>query len=31
MFATDSFDDLGKISRVAPGSKVYFRLLTPAF
>lgn len=31
MFATDSFDDLGKISRVAPSSKVYFRLLTPAF
>ena len=31
MFATDSFDDLEKIARVAPGSKVYFRLLTPAF
>lgn len=31
MFATDSYEDLEKISRVAPWSKVYFRLLTPAF
>lgn len=31
MFATDSFDDLQKIARSAPWSKVYFRLLTPAF
>lgn len=31
MFATDSFDDLQKIARSAPWSRVYFRLLTPAF
>ncbi len=31
MFATDSFEDLEKIARVAPKTKVYFRLLTPAF
>lgn len=31
MFATDSYEDVLKISRVAPWSKVYFRLLTPAF
>jgi ornithine decarboxylase len=31
MFATDSEEDLEKISRVAFWSKVYFRLLTPAF
>lgn len=31
MFATDSHEDLEKISRVAPWSRVYFRLLTPAF
>jgi ornithine decarboxylase len=28
MYATDSEDDLHKIARNAPGSKVYFRLLT---
>ncbi len=28
IFATDSIDDLEKISRAAPGSKVFFRLLT---
>lgn len=31
MFATDSFEDLEKIARAAPWSKVYFRLLTPCF
>ncbi len=29
MFATDSEDDLYKISRAAPWSRVYFRLLSP--
>lgn len=31
MFATDSHEDLAKIARSAPGSRVYFRLLVPAF
>ncbi|MFH2116075.1 MAG: type III PLP-dependent enzyme [Spirochaetota bacterium] len=28
LFATDSFEDVDKIARAAPGSKVFFRILT---
>jgi len=31
MFASDSEEDVEKIARVAPGARVYVRLLVPAF
>lgn len=31
MFATDSDEDIEKLARSAPGSRVYFRLLTPSY
>lgn len=31
MFATDSDEDIEKLARSAPGARVYFRILTPAY
>jgi ornithine decarboxylase len=31
MFSTDSDEDVEKLARSAPGSRVYFRILTPTF
>ncbi len=31
MFATDSDEDVEKLARSAPGARVYFRILTPAY
>jgi ornithine decarboxylase len=31
MYATDSDEDVAKLATHAPGSRVYFRILTPSY